>query len=435
MVPMTRRTATWRTLLAMILVAGCAGPEPSGSPEGTLAADASPSPLATMASPTIEPTPGVTPADPTLEPTVEPEPTPADAFAPRTEIEINQNVADRPGVPASLRDKYWWTTSDVGSVGTTAQLGLPRGEWVQDAVNARVVSTNERADEQGTDIRVRSFETGAILAEVHTSMRNIRARIASGRLFWTGFRGVSACPPDDLIDGGVWALELQPGSAPVAVVDGGQRVQCGFTGRGLMLSPSRDTLGGIMASGGDPNWIDVIDTSSLTRRTRIQDVWPDAMTDDTFIQWDQRPTDGIGFGLGGMTAYGLADGAVRWRFPGDDWRKFGPGTFLAFASKFYIQYFWDSSPTDVILAIFDPLTGDRQVLHRQTDTREDEDLAIVDRKLSSGSHIALSYTGPQISVAGTSYSVLDVASGNVTWDAFTIDPPWLCSGNQCLRDG
>ena len=51
-----------------------------------------------------------------------------------------QNVVDRPGVPNALRDKYWWTGSDVGLLGTTAQLGLPSRERVVDDADGSCVA-------------------------------------------------------------------------------------------------------------------------------------------------------------------------------------------------------------------------------------------------------------------------------------------------------
>lgn len=89
----------------------------------------------------------------------------------------------------------------------------------------------------------------------------------------------------------------------------------------------------------------------------------------------------------------------------------------------------------LILATFDPQTGDRDVVLRQTDTPEDEDLATVDRRMSSASQIVLSFDYETVSIGGTSFSLVDVASGTVTWDAFTIDPPWFCYGRDCFRDG
>jgi hypothetical protein len=153
MVPMTRRTATARILLVGVIMAGCGGPEPSGSPAASLTAELSASAVPT-APPSVEPTTDPTLA-PTLEPTIEPDPTPDDVVGRRTEIEISEDVVDRPGVPGSLRNRYWWFGSDVGLIGSTAQLGLPWREFVVFAADGLVVSTHVPTDHRGTDPRGR----------------------------------------------------------------------------------------------------------------------------------------------------------------------------------------------------------------------------------------------------------------------------------------
>jgi len=439
MTSMTRRSAATRGLLAATLVVGCITPAPSGSPEASLQSAASPS----SAVPLPEASVPIPTAAPTTNPTFEPEPTPAEP-APRTEIEVTTNVVERPGVPAPLRDHYWWQASDVGLLGTTAQLGLPSGETVEHATDGLVVSSRSRSDgEQGTELVVRRFDTGSVLGEVHTLQVLVAALIVGRRLFWTGMRGGGSCPAGPNVDGGVWAMDLEAGSAPVAIVEPGRVIDCGFGGRGLRLSPSGRTLGAAMFF--SPYWIDVIDVASLVRTHRIRDqVWPRAITDDTFVQWDHPPTDGIDFGLGGITAYDLEDGTVRWGFPGDgDVERFGPGRTLALGSQFFIEYAWNNTPErarssaeiDLVLATFDPLTGQRRELLRQRDTPEEEDLAKIEADLSSASHVTLKLGDQPIGIDGRSFAVLDVATGAVTWDAFTIDPPWLCWSDGCFRDG
>ena len=437
MTSMTPRSVAWRGLLAASLVVGCTPPPPSASPAASLQAVPSPSTVPSPAASISTPT-----AAPSANPTFEPEPTPGDPSARRTELEINANVVDRPGVPASLRLKYWWQASDVGRVGTTAQLGLPSGETVIHAADGLVVSSRSRSDgEQGTELVVRSFDTGSVLGEVHTLQLLVDARIVGRRLFWTGMRKGTSCAGAN-VDGGVWAMDLAAGSAPIALVEPGRVTDCGFGGRGLHLSPSGRTLAAAMYA--SPFWIDVIDVDRLVRTHRLRDlVWPRAITDDTFVQWDHPPTDGIGFGLGGLTAYDLHDRAVRWAFPGDaEVAQFGPGRTLALGSRFFIEYAWNNTPeqprssseVDRVLATFDPLTGQRHELLRQRDTPEENDLATILGELSSASHLTLRLGDDPIGIDGRSFAVLDVATGSVTWDAFTIDPPWLCWSDGCLRD-
>ena len=134
----------------------------------------------------------------------------------------------------------------------------------------------------------------------------------------------------------------------------------------------------------------------------------------------------------GMTAYDLVNGDVRWRFPDEaDLDKFAPYPIMSLGSAFVVEYSWDRSPTDitVIHAAFDPLTGERRELLRQ-ENAIDRLTARFD--LSTETHVVLE-AGRESSVVGT-FSTLEVASGNLTRDAFTIDPPWLCWSDGCFRD-
>lgn len=425
-----------RLLAALALIAGCAGPvpstPPSTSPDPSQAAVESSSALP---SGTTEPSRIAAPSATTVaEPTYEPEPTLEGQAPPRTGIEIRQDVVDRTGVPASIGDRYWWTGSDVGLLGTTAQLGLPSDESVLDAKDGFVVSEKvRRGGEESARLTVRDFRTGAIVGEAMTTLTSAHALLASGHLFWTGMRG-NGCP-GGLVDGGIWALDLAPGSEPLAIVEPGQPIECGLTGRRLVLSSSGDTIGAIMASYGEPNWIDVIDVASLTRRTRIHDVWPSALTDSQFIQWDHRPTDGIAAGLGGLSAYGLGVGALKWRFPGAaQVQHFGPSQFHAIGSTFLVEYTWSTGDeTDLVLATFDPATGQRRELLRQRYERGGPDPWQIRLSLSSPTHLTLERGWGSERVDHRSLAVLDVATSTLKENAYSIDVPWVCFPEYCWR--
>jgi hypothetical protein len=423
-----------RVAVIALFVAACAGPEPFGSPHASLTFVASPSLVTSTGSPRIDPTPYVTPAEPTPEPTIEP--TPDDAASPRTEIEINQHVVDRPGVPAALRDNYWWSGSDVGLAGTTAQLGLPVGEWVQHAADGHVVSARMRRDgERATEILVRRFDTGTVVGEVRTSLANVRARLVGRRLFWTGMRPERLeCGGHD-VDGGVWVMDLDDDQGPIAIVEPGNFIGCGLGGRGFTVSPSGDTIAALVTN--DPYVVDVIDVDSLSRRNRLTGFWPTAITDDTFIQDDSPPSDGQ---TGGetMTAYAIGNGGARWSFPDPDKvEHFGTSWIWALGSQFIVEYYWHRSrdDTDLVLASFDTKGGDQRELLRQDDTNEDDDLAEVNAQLSTASHLSLEFDFRWYRAEARSFSVLDVVSGEVKWDAYIIDPPWLCHSGGCFRDG
>jgi hypothetical protein len=430
MTAMSRASRSLRILAATVLVTGCAGPADSGSP-----GPSSPETSFPDASPTFEPTVASSPTfDPgsTAEPTIEPEPTPVRVAAPRIEIEINRNVVDRPGVPVSLRDKYWWTGSDVGLIGTTAQLGLPRNEHVSYAANGLVVSLRGQ-NERGTDIYVRDFETGAIVGEVRTSIVVYTARVIDGQLFWAGIRPEKVDCGGSNVDGGVWVMNLDDDRGPVAIVEPGSVTHCGMGARGLGASPSGKTLVSVLGNDHD---VDVIDVASLTRTHRLNGFWPDAYTDDVFLQEDSEPSDGQSPGAG-MTAYDLDTGIKRWSFPGPDRvEHFGMTRAWAMDSEFFVEYvLLPERPGEFVLATFDPLTGKQRVLLRQHDTQEDDDLAKVEPEMSSSSHLALSFHFRWEAAGPRDFAVLDLQSGEITWNAFTIDPPWLCYFGDCFRDG
>ena len=430
MKPPSRPTSPLALLVAGIVLAGCTSPLDSPSPAPASAGQTT---VAGTVAPTAAPSavPSSSPA-PAL-PTVAPDPTPAVTSPPRTEIEINANVVDRPGVPAALRDNYWWTGSDVGLLGTTAQLGLPSSERVIHAADGFVVAGRARSDgEPGTELVVRRFETGTAIAEVHTVQVRLDARIAGGRLFWTGMRPESRCPGVS-VDGGVWVLGLTLGSVPIALVEPGRSLDGSCYGRVLLLSSSRQTIGALMSGHDNKVWMDVIDVASLGREARIRNVWPWAMTDDTFLQWDEQPSDFMAPGRG-MTAFDLANGDVRWRFPDSaDLDRFAPYPIMALGSEFVVEYHWTRSTTDtdVILAAFDPLTGERRELFGRDDSVDHGLRARYD--LSAETHVVLEPAASS-SIVGT-FSILEVSTGNLTRNAFTIDPPWLCTDEGCFRDG
>ena len=427
MQPTSRPARQLRALIVLIVLAGCTDPPGSPSPDP---ASAVPTTAATTSAPSVAPS--AEPSGSPAPPTDEPEPTPEATSPPRTEIEVNANVADRPGVPPALRDNYWWTGSDVGLLGTTAQLGLPSRERVIHAADGFVVAARARSDgEPGTELVVRRFETGTEIAEVHTLQVRVDARIAGGRLFWTGMRPESRCPGES-VDGGVWVLDLTFGSVPIAIVEPGRSLDGSCYARVLLLSSSRGTIGALMSGHDNQVWMDVIDVATLTRAARIRNVWPWAMTDDSLLQWDEQPSDFLAPGWG-MTAYDLANGDVRWQFPDPgDLDMFAPYPIMALGSEFVVDYSWDRSPTEItrIIAAFDPTTGDRRELLRQDNP---EELLSARLDLSAETHVVLE-TGRESSIVGT-FSTLEVGTGTLIRDAFTIDPPWLCFPDQCFRDG
>ena len=354
----------------------------------------------------------------------------------RTAPEINPDVVDRPGVPADLRDLYWWTFNDAGSVGTTAQVGLPAGEVILDVAHGLVVSMRgPREAATGTVLVVRDFATGAVVREVETDVWSTSARVVGRAVVWTGMALGDPCDDDSPNrDGGVWVLDLDSSDAPREIVVAGTAVRHCFTGRSLVRSPSGEAIGAVMSGYGGDSWVDVIDTATMSRERRVTDLWPWAITDNTGLQWDNPPSDFMAVGWG-VTAYNLSTGVVRWQFPDEqDAKRFAPFPVFALGSRFVVQYVWGMGDgSDRVIASFNARTGARRELLRQTIAGQPGELSL-QPGLSAGSVLSLSADTAGDGVVNTPISIIDLETGDLTRDAFVIDPPFLCYDEYCLRD-
>jgi len=438
----------WRVALVAALLIGCAGPVPSGSPAGgnetidpsipptaagTSLASAAPSPSVGPSNPaTVAPT-----ARPTSRPTFTPDPTPEGALPLRTEVEVNADIVDRPGVPADLYDTYWWTDhGDAGQVGTTAQIGLPAGERILTAANGLVVSARPVASDgnrhEPVALVVRDIKTGSILRELATNTAIPSAFLVGNRLVWTGMEAGHGAGP--AVDGGVWSADVNTTSNPIEIVPPGKEVDSALAGRYLRASGSGRTIAAILSMGFGGRWVDIIDVESQDRRARLRNVTVVAVTDDMYIADDGPPRDGIFRGYG-VTAYDIQTSERRWGYPDAvDAERFFIWAIRPFASVLALQYSW-RTPTglDWITATIDPSTGARRVLNRRS---YGEDNPHLQSGIASASHLALANDeiGYLIGIGGTTISILDVATGSMTTEAFVIDPPWLCFSEYCLRD-
>ena len=428
--------------LFVTLSIGCNGPIPSGSGLESLAMESpdpaslvpSASPAGTLSAtalPTKSPDPFATPApDPT------PEPTPEGAYPLRAQVQIHDVIVDRPGVPASLYNEYWWTwNGDGGQVGTTAQIGLPAGELIETIDAGIVVAPRLTGDDPWAEheIVVRDFGSGAVMLRIQTDLRYIDVVLIGSQLFWTG---VLAGDPEEVIDGGVWTTDVRQDAESIAIVEPGRVFPGVLCGMGLEASPTGRTLAATALCNGPVLSTDIIDTATRTRTIRLKEQWVLALTDETYVVADFHPTDGVTWGQGGVSAYGFADGALRWRFPDrSDVDRFTAGGIAALGASFAMRYYWrtDEGPEMVIAAV-DAATGHQRVLLRQP--YEDESL-FEEFNASSGSHLVLTNgydLGTQMRLRGIPISIIRLDDGVLFRDAFEIDPPWLCFDEYC-REG
>ena len=138
-------------------------------------------------------------------PTYAPDPRPEGASPPRTRDrdQRERRGSARASRPPSVTTTGGPRTATSGSLGTTAQIGASRPtERVVHAADGFVVAARaqiRRAFEPGTElVIVRRFETGN--GDPRRSHTNLiprrRARLAGGRLFWTGMTPESQRLPD-----------------------------------------------------------------------------------------------------------------------------------------------------------------------------------------------------------------------------------------------
>jgi hypothetical protein len=399
---------------------------------------ASPSPeMAPTSAPTQSASPTGTPAPPSTEPSdPTPKPSPEGTYPLRTKVQINDVVADRPGVPTSLYDKYWWTwNGDGGQFGTTAQIGLPAGELIETIDSGIVVAARLAGDDPWAehDIVVRDFGSGTVIRKIPTALRNLDVVLVGSQLFWTG---VLAGEPEEVVDGGVWTTDVRKDAKPVAIIDSGRVFPGALCGMGLEVSPSGRTLAATALCNGPVLGTDIIDTATQARTIRLKEQWVLALTDDTYVVADFHPTDGVTWGQGGVSAYGFADGALRWQFPDpSDVDRFTSGGNAAIGSTFVISYYWRTEDgPEMVHAAIDPATGQRKILLRQPYA---DDSLFVEVNASSGSHLVLTIghdLGTQMRLRGIPISIIRLDEGTLLRDAFEIDPPWLCFDDYCRED-
>jgi hypothetical protein len=417
MVLMSRSRLATLLVLGAVLSIGCAGPgaSPTTEPPGSL--------LPTTSATEPPATSPTTPA-PSTEPTEPP-------FPVRTVVEVNSPIVNRPGIPADLADGWWWSALEAGSVGTTAQLGVPVTERVLHADAGLVVSARYPGENDvnggPVTIVVRDIATGSLIREIATSLRQPVAMVIGRRLFWAGEQVNPPGSNDALtIDGGIWESDIDGTSRPIAVVPGGTDItNLNYAGRTAFdVSPSGRTLAsGVGGFAG--RWTDIIDVEGLRARTRLDGDAVYALTDDTVLVPDHAPSD---VGGGGVFAKDIATGQTLWQFPkGGLEPPAGVAAVEALGSRFVVQLLRQASGGDeFVIGSLDPVTGtltDRLV--RSTSTAVAS--MSVAWSISSDRTLVLSTDGVGSAIAdGTPLSILDLTTGAFTRDAFVIGTPWFC---------
>jgi hypothetical protein len=398
-------------LVAMVATA-CAGPIPSGSPNGT-----------------AEGSPSVSPSTPP------PEPTPVPTEPVRTDVDVNTDVRDRPGVPKDFYDVYWWTSfGEAGQVGTTARIGLPDGERIITAGSGLVVSAIIEFDgDVGSLLRIRDIRTGALVREIETQLLLPAAVIVDRRLYWAaGLRGVGSGEPDvgNASDGGVWAVELDRDGPPMAIVESGTDLGSPLGGRApFSVSPTGLTIASNVGGSHRAFAADIIDSTSATQRTRLPGEIVRALDDEIAIAWDEPPSDAP---RGWVRGVEIDSGERLWRYPALDQREGfdnAVDVIRSVESGFLVQFHRDrGGALESVVAFFDPIDGNRdQVFVQPIDPLRPRYLHVVGA-LVSDRYAALSPIGSStledlVIEPDATISILDLETGQVQADVFSLQSP------------
>lgn len=205
---------------------------------------------------------------------------PPDAsFAPDVAI-VERDIVDRPGVPASLYDKYWAGGGQVGQVGTTARLVLPKDEGFLATDAGRVASyivdpetSRPTIGPDGAKIIVREIRTGVTLRTFDAPVQIAYGLMAGTLLFWTG-----RTLPGSLesTDAGVWVIDLGVvDSSPKAVIPPSDLAE--QYGADAVRGPTRLTDNGrtivTLVQSPTRRGTDIIDVENLTLRQTLLDMY------------------------------------------------------------------------------------------------------------------------------------------------------------------
>ncbi len=332
---------------------------------------------------------------------------------------VEPNLVDRPGVPASLYDKYWVGGGQAGHVGTTARIILPEDEEILGADAGRVASfaispetSRPLVGPNGAEIIVRDIRTGTTLRVIDTPVHLASGLLAGRLLFWTGRTLPSDAP--DSTDAGLWVIDLDlPDSSPQAVIppsDLAERYGSDAIRGAIRLTDNGRTALTLIQSP-TARATDLIDVESLTLRHTLMDSFAAEVVNEVALV---IPLHGdTGQASQRMRLINLATGDAV----GPDIATRDVGWAVTGTGEIYVQH--GIGGTGFSIIAIDAATGDARELVAQTSL-------VLSHELSATDVLVLMDLSWDIGADGKAIqpiTLLDPQTGHLQADAFTIGNP------------
>jgi hypothetical protein len=331
---------------------------------------------------------------------------------------VEPNIVDRPGVPASLYDKYWVLGNQAGHVGTTARIVLSPSEQLMAADAGLVASYPVERNEDGSTaenilgpngavITVRDIRSGAVIRMIESTIEIRDSVMVGSVLFYAG----ETLPVEGRIDAGIWVVDAaDPESSPRAIIepsdlhdeygknasrlrlsvtDGGRVVRSAVAGETSRVTQAID-VGSLapLTIASDEAVLDLAGGTALVRRS------------DALALVELQTGRTVGPTVGAAEVY----------------RSF-PGT-----NEVYAQYAPGPEPGVYISAISLESGKPRQLLYQGPETRT----TYISPELSTPDLLVMFDDDWQLGSDGSAFvqiNLLDTATGELEVNAFAIGNP------------
>jgi hypothetical protein len=328
-------------------------------------------------------------------------------------------VADRPGVPPDLKDRYWFTPwGFAGSVGSTLQLKVPDGEVIVAVGSNFLVSALELSEEGsvGTRLVIRTFHDAQVVRSWDSDLIRVQGLLVGTRLFWTGLSGAGIpAGGATFTDGGIWTLDLAIADDKArSVLPAGADIHsygANAERAPLAASPTGRTVAS-RVGGFDGTRADIIDVRSLSIRSQLE-ANVVTLTDEVAVVYPSDQPSRI-------DAVDLDSAKPLWSLPSSQFGLVELESMYAFDHHIAVGYHRvrDGSD-DAVISIVEAGSGASRDLY----VVPYDDALHLAPPLSTPSQLALMPTFWDTAIqGGEPVSLLDVATGSLLQNAFRIIP-------------